>query len=133
MDLGRYVKGQFVTPAVAVVSGGNAATPDAAPTATISGPSPTRTVKLAMDGGPTAFALPIQIDDSFALGTYSVEYAYSVGGSAGSPSSDTFDVIAGGDLGGKVIAMAAYVRPDAQYVVVQTDAGKLLQGRNPRL
>jgi hypothetical protein len=134
MYLGRFQQGQPVRLAVSPVSGGNPATPDSAPVATVTGPVgfASFSAKLAMDGGPTAFALAIPLVAEFLLGTYSVSYSYSVGGNAGT-ASDTFDVIAGGDPGGRIISMTAYDRPEARYVVTQLSSGRIVQGRNPTI
>lgn len=127
-SLGRFQLGDVVTTEVLPGS-----PPDAAPVATIkNGIGVTiATAKMAMNGGPTAFSLPLFLGNLFTVGTFSVTYSYAVGGIPGS-ASDSFDVVAGGDPGGRVIAMTAYDRPEAQYVVVQMASGYLMQGRNPR-
>lgn len=134
MDLGRFQQGQQVTLGIATVDGsGNPVAPNAAPTVTITPPTGSPfTLKLAMNGGSTAFSLPVFLGLSFGLGTYSVAYSYQAGAFAGS-GSDTFEVIAGGDPGGAVISLCSFDRPEARYVVAHTTAGLILQGRNPQL
>lgn len=136
MDLGRYQVGQVVIPAVETFDrSGGPAEPEAAPTATIAGPGGfvRGPFKLAMDGGPMRFALPILLGLEFGLGIYQVSYQYRADGYDIATPTDTFEVIAGGDVGGRVISMTAYGRPEAQYVVAQLASGRVVQGRNPRL
>jgi hypothetical protein len=135
MNLGRFQLGQFVKLGLPIVNGGGSpVAPDSAPTATITSPSNVTGApfKLAMDGGPLAFSLPVQLGLSFALGTFSVSYTYKVNGVTFT-SGDTFNVIAGGDPGGGIIAMSFYDRPEARYVVTQLTSGRIVQGRNPSL
>jgi hypothetical protein len=135
MYLGRYQLGQEVKIGLPTVDGsGNPVQPDSAPTAVITHPDAIvdPAVKLAMDGGPTAFALGIDLGYATILGTYTVSYSYQAGVFAGS-GGDTFDVIAGGDPGGRIISMTAYDRPEASYVVAQISSGRIVQGRNPSL
>lgn len=133
-DLGRFQLGQSVPLAVATVDGqGAPASPDAAPTAAITGPSgdPVATVELAMAGDDRHFALPFFLGLSLPLGTYGVAYSYLILGAAMAASA-TFTVIPGGDTGGAIISMFAFDRPEARYVVAQLESGRLVQGRNPR-
>jgi hypothetical protein len=138
MDLGRFQAGQVVTVGVTTLdSGGSPATPDAAPAATVKDPGG-NTVwsgKLPMAPGaypPTAFALPVFVGVGYSLGTYTVSYTWAVGAFNGT-ASDTFTVIGGGDVGGRVISLYAYGRPEARFVVAQLSSGNTIQGRNPRL
>lgn len=136
MDLGRFQVGQVVMPAVKTLNvDGDSAAPDVAPTATITGPDgfARGPFKLAMRGGSTEFALPVFLGLEFSLGTYSLSYSYTVDGDAIDTDGDSFEVIAGGDPGGRVISMVAYDRPEARYVVAQLTSGRIVQGRNPRL
>jgi len=135
MNLGRFQLGQFVTLGLSTVNTvGVPTAPDAAPMATITTPGVVAGApfKLAMNGGPLAFALSIQLGLAYGLGTFSVTYTYSVNGAA-LTGGDTFTVIAGGDPGGGIIAMAYYERPEAGYVVTQLTSGRIVQGRNPSL
>jgi len=43
-----------------------------------------------------------------------------------------FELIAGGDGNGSIISMTEVVRPDARYLLCQTDAGNLIRRKNPR-
>jgi hypothetical protein len=134
MDLGRYQQGQVVNLEVTATDGGGSpAQPDAAPAATVSDADSNvvAVLKLAINLDETNFALPVFLGVGFPLGTYTVEYSWIIGGVSGS-GSDTFDVIHGGDVGGGVISMFAYDRPEARYVVAQLSSGNLVQGRNPK-
>ncbi|SIO38004.1 hypothetical protein SAMN05444166_4234 [Singulisphaera sp. GP187] len=135
MNLGRYQQGQTVTIGLAVVdANGDPASPITAPTAVITDAddSVVASLKLAMNGNSTAFALGVFLGINYSLGTYTVTYSYQSGAFSGS-ASDTFTVIPGGDPGGRVISLYAYDRPEARYVVAQLTSGLILQGRNPRL
>jgi hypothetical protein len=129
-NLGRYTKGQRV-PLLLVPS----SMPDATPIATIIGPDDSTLAALGMPLGPDGrcFLLRLFMGEPYeSMGTYRVTYSYFV---AGQPvgSEDTFDRIAGGDAGGRVIAMVSVERPEARYVVAQLDSGRVVQGQNPRL
>lgn len=134
MDLGRRQQGQYVNLRVETTdSSGDPAQPDAAPVATITdaGSNVVATIKIPMSRVENVFSLPLFLGASYLLGTYIVEYSWSVGGVIRN-SSDSFDVIHGGDIGGGVIAIYGYDRPEARYVVAQLSSGKLVQGRNPK-
>lgn len=135
MNLGRIQVGQVVTLGLSTFDPSGAPTaPESAPVATITNPNGTKRppFKLAMNGGPLAFALPILLGLDFSLGIYGVSYTYTANGFVRS-GWDAFTVIAGGDPGGAIISMASYERPEAQYVVVQLTSGRIVQGRNPKL
>lgn len=135
MDLGRFQPGQVVTIGVATVDGSdNPVAPLAAPVATVTNSSSDVVFsgKIAMNLDTMHFALPIFLGILYPLGTYTVSYTWSAVGFSGS-ASDTFEVIGGGDIGGRVISIYAYVQPQAQYVIAQLSSGNIVQGRNPRL
>jgi hypothetical protein len=72
------------------------------------------------------------LDGRFSTGRYDVLVTWEIGGTVYA-SSGMFDVVAGGDVGGAVIAQTVYHRPEADYVVYQTNAGTLERSRNPKL
>lgn len=80
----------------------------------------------------TLFAFSLFLDGSFAAGLYTVYYRYLLGTYEGL-AVDTFEVVAGGDGDGAVIALHYFDRPHAKYVVMQLDSGRLVKGRNPRV
>lgn len=132
-DLGRFQLGDFVPLAVLTVDHtGFPTMPDAAPVATVADGSGTAvaTLKLALLNVATQFGLPWFLGVGATLGTYTVQYAFTVAGHAGT-ATDTFEVIPGGDPGGAIISMFAFDRPEATYVVAQLTSGLLVQGRNP--
>ena len=136
MDLGRFQPGQIVGIGVSTVDAADApAWPDAAPVATITDGdnNVVWTGKIALDPNRAyRFSLSVFLGVPYSLGTYQVGYAWSIGAFSGT-ASDTFEVIHGGDVGGRIIAMYAYDRPEARYVVAQLTSGNIVQGRNPRL
>lgn len=139
MDLGRYQRGQKVPIGVNAVDGSsNPVEPDEAPVATIRDPASNVVATLALPRvapSRTSFGAGFFLGVLFqTLGTYQVSYAYTFAEGTGQGSaSDSFEVIAGGDEGGSVVAMFSLDRPEARYVVGQLGCGKLAQGRNPRL
>lgn len=72
------------------------------------------------------------LDGRFSAGRYTVYYRYLVGTYQG-VVEDTFEVVAGGDGDGAVIALNYYERPHAVFCVFQLDSGRLVKGRNPRV
>jgi hypothetical protein len=129
----RYQRGQYV-----VLGSSLDLLPDGPPVATVLDPNNALFGQFPIPYAPVAgspgyeFAYPLSLPGGAVLGTYQVTIAYAV---AGVPASITssFDVVAGGDSGGQVISMYAYVRPEAKYVLAQLSSGKLVQGRNPHL
>jgi hypothetical protein len=92
-----------------------------------------------------AFAFPLSaflFSTGLVNGNYRVIYSYSIGSYTGLDES-TFEVVAGGDSRGNIISMAYYPRPNADYLVFQTDNGQALgrisydgfisMGQNPRI
>lgn len=135
MDLGRFQPGQDVRIGVATVDvDGNPAWPVLAPVSTVKD-ADNNTIfsgKIPMSGLAYIFSRQLFLGLLYPVGIYQVNYAWTVGSFNGT-ASDTFEVISGGDVGGGIIAMYAYVRPEATYVVAQLSSGNIVQGRNPRL
>lgn len=80
----------------------------------------------------TLFAYNLFLGGGFAAGLYTVYYRYLLG-TYEALVEDTFEIVAGGDKDGAVISMYYFDRPQAKYVVMQLDSGKLVKGRNPRV
>jgi hypothetical protein len=139
MDLGRFQKGEKVPLQVSTVDGSaNPVEPDAAPLVVVRDPANAVVASLRLPRVGTAFdqyGMAHFLGVLFAtLGTYQVSYSYDYAeGTGQGTASDTFELIAGGDEGGAVVAMFHIDRPEARYVVGQLASGKLVQGRNPRL
>lgn len=112
--------------------------PDDAPVATVyAGSSTTSVVSLALPpsdrfGAAGLFQQTVHLDGRFNTGRYNVLFSWLASGSP-RVSLARFLVLPGGDARGAVIALAFYQQPQAQFLVHQTDAGRLLRGRNPRL
>ena len=68
----------------------------------------------------------------FAIGSYTIELFYVRGG-VGVVEERRFDLIAGGNTAGQVISMLYYHRPQADYIVYQTEDGRIRRGKNPRV
>lgn len=78
-----------------------------------------------------------------ALGNWRVVYHWTTGnGTFAGVDEDTFEIVNGGAARGNVVSMTFYVRPDADYLVFQTDGGsvisetqigEIVSARNPRL
>lgn len=134
MNLGRFQQGQIVKLNVSPFDNvGVSTVPDSAPLATIRDQysNAMAFLKMPMNRSVVGFSIPVFLGVGFPLGTYTVTYSWSIGDYQGS-ASDSFDVISGGDIGGGVIAMYGYDRPEARYVVAQLSSGNLVQGRNPK-
>lgn len=78
------------------------------------------------------FAQPLLLDSRFAAGPHRVVYQYSLSGTAGG-QSDHFEVVPGGHADGAGLAVSYYSRPASDFVLLQTDSGRLLRRRNPRV
>ncbi len=135
--LGRYQVGQDVPLEIQCVdSNGAPSIPDAAPL-----------VRLYRDGAFLATrVLPIETDGdavgrfrgNYTLGNadeagrYAVVYLYS---HLGLPrgSSDIFEVVAGGDPAGAVIAGYSLPRPDGDFFLAHLAAGRIASGQTPYL
>lgn len=81
-------------------------------------------------GGNFDFTASLRLSASYTPGHYLVLYQWSV---SASPFAryDTFEVLSGGDEDGQVIAMHFIDRPEARYVLYQTESGEINAGRNP--
>ena len=132
--LGRFQAGQTVPLSVSPVDGAGYPTPpDRPPIAVVTDPDGhATTIALAMRGGNLVFGCDFFLGSAAILGTYTIGYSYVVAGTPGT-ATGSFDVIIGGDLGGAVIALYAYARPEAQYVVAQLSSGMLAMGKNPSI
>lgn len=131
----RCQRGQYAPLDVVIGTG----MPFACPVASVTDPNnalfgtyPLPYVGLTTPGGFPRFHYDLYLPGGASLGTYQVAISYQTSGGTASEST-SFTVVAGGDSGGSVISMYAYVRPEAKYVLAQLSSGKLVQGRNPHL
>lgn len=65
-------------------------------------------------------------------GRYLVVFRWQDADGVAHSRAGSFTLLPGGSSDGAVIAMAYVQRPDARYLVWQTDSGRLVRGRNPR-
>ena len=78
------------------------------------------------------FLYDFNLENSFATGTYDAMINWVVGSTA-KARVISFDVVAGGDVDGSGIAMHYFRHPARNFVLLQTDDGKLKKLRNPQL
>ena len=141
MHIGRYQLGVEVPLSVVTTnSSGDAAAPDACPTVVIYTSAAVRVSGYngkkipVVDAANTTglFRYGAFLGPVFAAGRYTVVYQWVIGAFTGKEVS-YFDVIAGGNSDGAVIAMAELQRPHARFVVQHLSSGKLSSNRNPTL
>jgi hypothetical protein len=65
-------------------------------------------------------------------GSWNATYRYMVSTYHGA-HSDNFEVMAGGHMDGHVVGMYHYRRPQADFLVHQTESGNIRKGQNPRV
>ena len=109
--------------------------PDDAPRADIFNSSNTKVASYDLPIDDTTlyvFRLKIPLGSTFTTGTYRVVYRYKANGAV-KLVLDYFQIVAGGSAEGSPVAMFPWARPEANYVILQTDGGKVYQGRNPSL
>lgn len=137
--LGRYPQGVEIPLVVACDDGGLApAWPDAAPVVTFYKPDGTAALSRVMAADQQGvmegvFRLPQFLGTPFTpAGPWRVVARYADASGRARVLAGTFVLLAGGDRDGAVISMRAVRRPNANYLVYQTDGGHLARGRNPR-
>lgn len=137
--LGRYQQGQEILLVVACNNGGLVpATPNATPVVTFHKPDGSvalhRVMAADLQGVAVGiFRLPQFLDSLFSTtGAYRVVVRYEDSASRARVLCGHFRVLAGGDTDGAVVSMRPVRRPNANYLVYQTDGGHLARGRNPR-
>lgn len=81
--------------------------------------------------GRRLFSAPIRLSSAFAVGRYFVAMNYLVTSNRRYLKTANFDVVAGGNAAGNVIAMWYYPRPHATHLVLRTDADSRVLARNP--
>lgn len=128
--LGRFRRGDKVPLSCSLAS-----VPDSAPvTVILDEDSATLAAFLLPRSGVTRteFGLAYRLGESAALGRFQVSHQASVAGVT-TTRYQSFDVVAGGDSGGEVIALYSFERPDAVRVVAQLGGGRMVRGDNPRV
>lgn len=81
--------------------------------------------------GKRLFALPVRLTATFGVGRYAIAFNYTTADTATWLKVSHFDVVAGGNAAGNVIAMTYYQRPHATFLVMRTDQDQRLLARNP--
>jgi hypothetical protein len=71
------------------------------------------------------------LDDKFSPGRHRVIYSYIV--STNKLDEDAFEVVAGGNGLGAGISMHHLFHPTSEFLLLQTNSGRLLRLRNPRV
>lgn len=136
--LGRYQQGQEAPFWLVCRNGsGVPVDPDAAPTADVYSGQTLIAAQLlvpVLDAAATLglFAGFLYLGDLYPPGTYSILLRWQAGGHQGAQLL-TFEVAAGGDPSGQVLAMTYYHQPQADFLVQQRSAGRVYQGKNPRV
>ena len=139
MYRGRLRLGDEVTIGCLCVDGNGTPTlPDDCPTAKIFNPAGVAVFRqkipihdrYAQTG---YFQQNVYLGPAFAIGLYTVGYAYSIGGSTFGLDEDNFEIVPGGDPDGTTESLFFYHRPQADYIVQQLSSGKIKRRRNPRV
>ncbi len=138
VSLGRYPLGGTVHLYLVCTDGARApALPDNAPRLAVFDSSGNRvlTKQIAIQDRYQVTGLfhhPLFLGAPFGTGHYGVELSYSI---SGAPFLETaaFDVTGDGNVEGDTLAMYFFRRPHADFVVWQTESGKIKKGRNPYL
>lgn len=139
--LGRWQQGEIFPLAVTTTTpAGAAADPQAEPVATVyrDGATLTRVKQVTLaahDRGAAAgeFRLSLLLGAEFSTaGRYLVVIRWVTAGGVARVRTGTFYLLPGGSADGSVIGLVFVTRPDASHLVMQTDSGRMLRGRNPR-
>lgn len=135
MYLGRYYVGEIVPLSYQTVnSSGSPTLPDNPPVIDIrSSVGLVRQVKspiLDRYNATGLFLFPLRLDSAFSAGTYSAIY-YATAGGFQNLDFDTFQIVAGGDSEGCILTHYYWQRPEATFLIQQTEAENLLLRRNP--
>ena len=138
-DLGRYQLG-YEIPLVlqCLTAAGAPDLPTVHPTAEVradTGSTWTHFGKIPADdqGFRTGFFRgPLMLDSRFRAGRYTIFYRWVDSASRNRVQIQEVEVIDGSSADGSIIAMHGLDRPDSRTLIMQTDAGLLKKGVNPR-
>jgi hypothetical protein len=132
--LGYFQAGDFVRISLATQVSGVPVAPDAAPVMVITNPSsvalPVQT--MAMNGEDTSWLVNFFLGNSSIVGIYRIVFTFFVSG-VEYTDQGSFSVVPGGDIGGDVISVYSFARPDATYVLAQLTSGVIVCGKNPTI
>lgn len=134
--LGTYQLGDLVPVSVWTVdSSGTPAEPDDAPAVLVMDSSGSIVDALAIpivDRNHVTgfFQYRIPLDAEYSTGYWTVHVNYAISSTAYA-DLQTFEILAGGNNEGNGIALHMFKQPSADYVLLQTDHGRLKRLRNP--
>lgn len=137
MNLGRYQLGTRVPIRLQCLdSNGSPVMPDQVPVLKVWANGGTLIVNKLMpvedkEDQVGLFLYELFLDKNFATGNYHGDTFY-VSGALAIMTPFWFDVIPGGDAGGQVVSTFFYHRPQADFIVYQTEGGQIRFGSNPR-
>jgi hypothetical protein len=78
------------------------------------------------------FAYRLRLSSSYSTGHHLVAITYTTGSGGYIGSEEMcFQIVSGGDSSGNVVSMCEFLRPEAEHVVFETDAGTIYDGRGP--
>ncbi len=78
------------------------------------------------------FVSRVRLGSDFAVGTHTIQKAFTVGADT-FIESNGFDVVQAGNVNGTAIGTYYYRRPNAHHVLYQVESGRILRGSNPRI
>lgn len=139
MYFGRSMLGKFVpfgVNCVALGSGAQPATPDAAPIVTVFNIAgavvvPARPMPAWSPGNaPVLFGFGEFLGSAYSVGYYCARITYAVSG-VHAVKLLPFSVMEGGDPSGPYTALYWYDRPESQFLVGNTESGNLEYRSNP--
>lgn len=76
------------------------------------------------------FLYHLFLNSSFPAGRYRATHFYKTSDYHG-VDTDVFEVVAGGDADGSIVTQHYWQRPEATYLIQQTEADSILLRRNP--
>jgi hypothetical protein len=82
---------------------------------------------------PGDFTANIFVDRQYQFGHHQIAFVTLAGGVPEEQDNQCFDVISGGDSGGRVVSLACYQRGASQNVLAHLSSGELVLGREPSL
>src|SRR5205085_10199998 len=81
---------------------------------------------------PAYFQFPLLLDARFVAGSYRVVYFWTIAATLYG-DADSFEIAEGGQEDGAGLALFYFERPTSSFALVQTDSGRIIRRRNPRL
>lgn len=78
------------------------------------------------------FRASVFLGDSYASGRHLIVFKWNDSDGINHLISAAFHILPGGDADGTIIGMYYSNRPDAAYVIMQCDSGRLIRKANPR-